>query len=91
MGLGASGRWGQRRGAGSIQPIFFQPRLGQGAEAEEPVVELLQGPAAAEDEAAVEAFVFEASKPVAHGDAGGGGVPVDLGFGTGGGEAEVFL
>src|SRR2546422_362596 len=47
----------------SIQSVFLNPRLWDGAEAQEPVVELLQTPAAAGDEPLVQARIFQTAQP----------------------------
>src|SRR5262245_52554543 len=65
----------------SIQTILFNPPLRDCPEAEEPVVKCLQGPAAAEDEALAQAFVFQAAKPITHRDGRLAGVPVHVGLG----------
>src|SRR5688572_5864031 len=75
----------------SIQAVFLDPGLRDGAEAEQPVVEFLQAPAAANDEALAQALVLEATEPVAHRDTRLRGVPVHVAFRAGFREAEMLL
>ena len=62
--------WIRSSHLGSLQSVFLNPRLRNGAEAQEPVIELLQAPAATFHETLAKALVLQSSKPVAHGHGG---------------------
>src|SRR5438093_9846538 len=75
----------------SIQSIFFNPRLRNRAEAQEPVVELLQTPATSGNKPLMQTRVLQPAQPVTHRHGRRGSVPIHVRLGTRAGEAEISL